>query len=96
MSAESTESAAIRCRVYGRVQGVFFRASTAEEANRLGLTGRAVNLPDGSVEVLAWGAPDAVERLRAWLHTGPPLARVERVDCQPVVLDDPPAAFSTG
>ncbi len=96
MSTESPEPIAVRCRVYGRVQGVFFRASTAEEANRLGLTGRAVNLPDGSVEVLAFGAPEAVERLRAWLDTGPPLARVERVECEPVVLDRPPAAFSTG
>ena len=80
MSAESTPPITIRCRVYGRVQGVFFRASTAREARRLGLSGHALNLDDGSVEVLARGPSAAVASLRAWLRTGPPMARVERVE----------------
>jgi acylphosphatase len=96
VSAESPEFAAIRCRVYGRVQGVFFRASTADEAKRLGLTGHAVNLADGTVEVLACGTPDALASLRGWLRAGPPRARVERVECEPLDLEDPPTAFSTG
>jgi acylphosphatase len=68
-----------RCVITGRVQGVWFRASTKREAERLGVTGHAANLADGSVEVIACGAPEAVEALIAWLHRGPPQARVERV-----------------
>ena len=70
------------CRRYivsGRVQGVFFRASTASVAHRLGLRGRATNLRDGNVLVIAIGAPAAVEELGRWLHDGPPSARVTDV-----------------
>jgi acylphosphatase len=84
-----------RCLVSGRVQGVFFRASTQREAQKLGLTGHAHNLPDGSVEVLACGEPAAVEQLKAWLWQGPPAARVTRVECRPVEAPAP-ARFSTG
>ncbi|WJW76130.1 acylphosphatase [Thiohalobacter sp. IOR34] len=76
--------AALRCWVSGRVQGVFFRASTRDQARRLGLTGYARNLPDGRVEVVAVGEPAALERLRDWLWQGPPAARVEDVRCEPV------------
>lgn len=68
---------AFRFTVTGKVQGVFFRASTAREAERLGLRGHAINLPDGRVEVLAIGQPAAVEELRRWLLRGPPAARVD-------------------
>lgn len=60
--------------VHGRVQGVFFRASTQKKARALGLTGWVRNLPDGTVEVLAVGPRPALEALLAWLHEGPPLA----------------------
>jgi len=66
--------------VHGRVQGVWFRDSTRREAERLGITGHAINLPDGSVEVLACGTNDALAELENWLHQGPPLASVEKVD----------------
>jgi acylphosphatase len=66
-------------RVTGRVQGVFFRASTREEALRLGLRGYARNLPDRSVEVLACGSTDAIAQLHRWLEVGPPLASVAAV-----------------
>ena len=66
--------------VAGRVQGVFFRASTAEEGRRLGLQGWALNLSDGRVEVLACGAEDNVDALGKWLHRGPRLAKVTCVD----------------
>lgn len=74
----------VRCTVAGQVQGVFFRASAREEALRLGVTGHARNLPDGSVEVLACGEPDAVNHLREWLRRGPPQAGVTGVACETV------------
>lgn len=70
--------------VYGQVQGVGFRYSTQREALRLGLTGYARNLDDGSVEVLACGEHDKVEMLLAWLKAGGPRsARVDRVLAEP-------------
>ncbi len=68
-----------RFLVSGRVQGVFFRASTRRRALELGLRGTVVNLADGRVEVLASGDAQALDALEAWLHEGPPAARVERV-----------------
>lgn len=69
-----------RFLIEGRVQGVFFRASTREQARRLGLAGIARNLVDGRVEVIACGEADAIESLAGWLHHGPPQARVDRVE----------------
>jgi acylphosphatase len=66
--------------VHGRVQGVWFRDSTRKEAERLNIAGHAINLPDGNVEVLAIGPADALRELEAWLHRGPPLANVTRVE----------------
>jgi acylphosphatase len=73
----------VRCRVEGRVQGVFFRDSTRREAQQLGISGYARNLPDGSVEVLACGSESAVAQLKEWLWVGPPAARVTAVACAP-------------
>lgn len=74
---------AMRFYISGRVQGVFFRASTRREAERLGIRGWAINLPDGRVEVLAVGTATAVAELAEWLHTGPPGARILAVDNAP-------------
>ncbi len=74
---------AARFIVRGKVQGVFFRAGTREQAHRLGLCGHARNLADGSVEVIAAGDAQALDALEAWLHEGPPSARVERVEREP-------------
>ena len=63
----------------GRVQGVGFRASAAHEARRLGIVGWVRNLPDGSVELEARGAPAAVDALCGWLAQGPRGARVKGV-----------------
>jgi acylphosphatase len=68
-----------RFQIAGKVQGVYFRHSTRAEAQRLGIAGYAENLPDGSVDVLAHGAAEAVEELRRWLHRGPASARVDSV-----------------
>ena len=72
--------AAARFLVAGKVQGVWFRASTREQALALGLRGFAKNLDDGRVEVLAVGDAGAIDALAEWLRQGPPLARVDRVE----------------
>lgn len=92
------------CRflVRGRVQGVFFRASTAKVARSLALTGYAINLDDGRVEVLACGQPAALDQLATWLAQGPPASSVVDVSRNPVPDEEmaasgwPPATFSTG
>ena len=71
--------ACARFIVTGRVQGVFFRASTREVALQLGVAGYAKNLADGSVEVVACGNAEALDKLDAWLRHGPPAARVDTV-----------------
>jgi len=73
-------------RVSGRVQGVFYRASTRQRALELGLAGHARNLSDGRVEVLACGPEAALEQLGAWLWQGPPSAHVTRVEVEDVPL----------
>jgi acylphosphatase len=71
---------AARFFIGGRVQGVFFRASTREQAMALGVRGYARNLHDGRVEVLAVGDVQAVERLAEWLKHGSPQARVDTIE----------------
>lgn len=70
---------AARFLVSGRVQGVFYRASTRERALALGLSGYAKNLPDGRVEVVASGSDADIDALEQWLRQGPPGARVDAV-----------------
>lgn len=70
----------IELRIHGRVQGVSFRAHARERAVALGLVGLVRNRRDGSVELVAEGAPEAIEAIREWSHEGPPWARVERVE----------------
>jgi acylphosphatase len=87
-----------RCYVSGRVQGVFFRASTRQKAIDLGCAGYARNLPDGRVEVLAVAEPHAVQSLIDWLWQGPPAAQVSDVqvlELQIDELDDVPVGFGT-
>jgi len=82
-------------RVSGRVQGVWFRDSTRREAEQLGITGHAINLGSGDVEVLACGSKDALDALFAWLHRGPPLAQVSGVEQRPAEFRDLPG-FTIG
>ena len=63
----------------GRVQGVYYRAATADQAERLKLDGWVKNLVDGRVEVVAAGEPTAIAALVRWLWSGPPAARVVAV-----------------
>ena len=84
MTEDNRKSApmCMRCLIAGRVQGVFFRANTRHQAQAMGIHGYARNLPDGRVEVLACGEPEAVSRLKEWLRYGPADARVSRVSCE--------------
>jgi len=76
--------------VSGKVQGVWYRGACAEQAHDLGVSGWARNLPDGRVEVVAEGNPDAVERLVAWCRQGPPSALVSAVEDR----TEPPEALA--
>lgn len=84
-----------RFLVRGRVQGVWYRASTRDQAERLGLGGHAVNLPDGRVEVVACGSEAALDALAAWLRQGPELAVVEEVVSESLP-ERPFSGFRTG
>jgi len=83
-----------RWLVSGRVQGVFFRKSTCDEARRIGgLRGHVRNLPDGRVEVAAEGPEPALAALEAFLRRGPPGARVEGVEETSPPADLPESGF---
>lgn len=91
-----TSGYCVHAFVSGRVQGVFFRQSTATQAARLGVRGRAKNLPDGRVEVVAAGAQEQVQELLSWLGTGPPMAQVEHLEWREcTVPEELPAGFQT-
>jgi len=78
--AKGSEQARLHLVVSGRVQGVFFRGATVDEARSLGLTGWVRNRPDGRVEIVAEGRRASLEMLLAWAHRGPPAARVDQVE----------------
>lgn len=78
------------------MQGVFFRAWTRRKAQGLGLTGHAINLDDGAVDVLGCGDADQLDQLEVWLRKGPPAAKVTRVTAQPIDQAMPPVEFTTG
>jgi acylphosphatase len=76
-----------RLVIHGRVQGVFFRATVQEAAERAGVAGWATNRPDGTVEVHLEGDPDAVAEVERACATGPPAADVTRVEACDVAVD---------
>lgn len=95
-AANDTDSTACRrFRVTGRVQGVFFRASTQATARGLGLTGYAINRPDGSVEVLACGRLRDLDALEEYLQHGPRHALVAGVEREDRAFEER-ASFTTG
>ena len=71
--------ASLQATVYGRVQGVFFRAFVTRWATELNVAGYVRNLPDGAVEVRAEGEKQQLEKLVDYLKEGPPAARVSQV-----------------
>ncbi len=72
----------VKLNIKGRVQGVFFRQSTCQEARSLNLSGWVRNNMDGSVEALVEGPDENVQKLIVWCHKGPPSARVDSVDVE--------------
>ena len=72
----------LHATVSGKVQGVYFRAWVCDQAQGLGLTGWVRNLADGKVEVLAQGAPEALDMLKTRLPQGSPLSRMDAVDAK--------------
>lgn len=75
----------VRVFISGKVQGVFFRAYTEEEANKLGVKGWVRNLPDGRVEAVFEGEDEAVDKMVAWCYKGSPYSKVTHVE----VIEEP-------
>ncbi len=73
------EKACMRCYISGKVQGVWFRASAKEQAEKLEIKGWARNLPDGRVEVFACGIKDQLNAFYDWLGEGPDMADVKHL-----------------
>ena len=84
-----------RFTIEGRVQGVFFRESTRRVAESLNITGHAINLSNGNVEVLACGEGAAIDELANWLEDGPRMASVDSVAVEDVDAT-PQERFTTG
>lgn len=70
----------LHCIIHGRVQGIFFRANTVEQAKKLNLTGWVKNNPDGTVEFVAEGEKSNLELLFRWANKGPSAARVDKIE----------------
>ena len=81
----------LNIKVYGLVQGVFFRSTAQKEAQNLNLTGFARNEDDGSVYIEAEGAKEDLDKFIEWCNVGPPIAQVEKV----VVSEDKLKNFSS-
>lgn len=75
-------------KIFGRVQGVFFRHESKKIAQELGLTGFVKNLPDGSVYLEVEGDKQAINRFVEWCQSGPPLAKVTRVETSKSTLQN--------
>jgi acylphosphatase len=84
-----SERVARRLTIRGRVQGVWFRESMRQEAERLGVTGWVRNRADGRVEAIVQGSASAVDSIVAWARRGPPEAEVEDVEVTPAEGDYP-------
>lgn len=70
----------LHIKIYGRVQGVFFRVETKQKALELGILGRVENMSDGTVEVTAYGQEKDLKELLEWCYNGPKGASVEKVE----------------
>jgi acylphosphatase len=82
MESPHRQPGRVHLKIEGRVQGVYFRASTVNQARLLGLTGWVMNCYDGSVEAVAEGTRANLEKLVSWCRQGPPGAAVEQVHAE--------------
>jgi acylphosphatase len=91
MNAAGSEPRVIarRLMIHGRVQGVYYRATAQQQAQRLELDGWVRNRHDGTVEALVCGSEEGVDAFIGWARKGPPAARVDSIDITPA---DPPDA----
>jgi len=80
----------INIKIYGLVQGIFFRATAKQEADKLNITGNAKNLDDGSVYIEVEGEENNLDKFVKWCNQGPSMAQVEKV----VVIEDEIKNFS--
>jgi len=78
----------MHCFVAGRVQGVCFRMYTQRQAENNGLTGWVSNLPDGRVELMAFGNEQQLDKLNHWLKSGPSMAQVTKLECETIDFQD--------
>ncbi len=85
---------ALHLIIHGRVQGVWFRASTQEVANQLKIRGWVRNTPDGAVEAHIQGDDTSVSKMLLWCYQGPPGARVDSIDVKEVSLNEEYKAFN--
>jgi acylphosphatase len=72
--------------ISGKVQGVYFRQSTKEMANAIGLMGQVQNLADGSVNIVATGSKEQLDRLVDWCRKGPEKASVKEIEIKEITL----------
>ena len=84
---EDKSISGIHCVVSGKVQGVFYRASTKDKALSFNLTGWVRNLPNGDVELKAFGRADALQELVNWLWDGPAKAIVKDIDVNHISIE---------
>jgi len=78
---------ALKLIIFGKVQGVFYRAQTQIQAKQLGIFGTVKNLPDGTVQVIAEGELEAMIKFINWCHRGPLLAKVNHVVTEELPLN---------
>jgi len=90
---EDSTGQCLRIRITGRVQGVCFRYYAKREANQLGVTGYAHNLPDGSVEALICGSAKQLNDMQRWLSHGPEMAHVDHVQTSKETPEHIPSDF---
>jgi acylphosphatase len=72
----------VKIKIFGSVQGVFFRYSAQEKARQLGLKGWAKNTEDGAVEIMAEGEKENLKKFIDWCYIGPPTAKISKIEME--------------